>query len=96
MSKQNKAAAFLANMNIPTQEMSSPAPVSLVKPGRPQKSPGNSRKGLKHIGGYFAAPTVERVALLRARLSLDNSQLIELAIEELYNKHKAKRAFSDM
>jgi hypothetical protein len=38
---------------------------------------------------------VEKVALLRARLSLDNSELIKLAIEDLYRKHEAKRAFGD-
>jgi hypothetical protein len=51
--------------------------------------------GLKHIGGYFDVDTVEKVAVLRARLRLDNSQLIKLAIEELHRKQMAKRAFGD-
>ena len=38
---------------------------------------------------------VEKVAILRARLGLDNSALIQLAIEDLYKKHEAKRAFGD-
>jgi len=31
----------------------------------------------------------------RARLDLDNSELIKLAIEELHRKHMAKRAYGD-
>jgi hypothetical protein len=50
---------------------------------------------LKHIGGYFERETVEKVAILRARLNLDNSALIKLAIEELHRKHTAQRAFGD-
>ncbi len=50
-----------------------------------------SRNGLKHIGGYFDRADVEKFAVLRARLGLDNSQLIKLAIDELYRKHEAKR-----
>jgi hypothetical protein len=46
---------------------------------------------LKHIGGYFDRADVEKFAVLRARLGLDNSQLIKLAIDELYRKHEAKR-----
>jgi hypothetical protein len=38
---------------------------------------------------------VEKFAILRARLGLDNSELIKLAIDELYKKHEAKRAFGD-
>lgn len=54
-----------------------------------------SRDGLKHIGGYFDRADVEKFAILRARLGLDNSQLIKLAVDELYRKHEAKRAFGD-
>jgi len=61
------------------------------KPARP-----TSRSGLKHIGGYFDRADVEKIAILRARLGLDNSQLIKLAVEELYRKHEAKRAFGDV
>jgi hypothetical protein len=49
----------------------------------------------KHIGGYFDKETVERIALLRARLELDNTQLLELAIDDLWRKHSSKRAFGD-
>jgi hypothetical protein len=41
-----------------------------------------SRAGLKHIGGYFGRTDVEKIAVLRARLGLDNSQLIRLAVDE--------------
>ena len=54
-----------------------------------------NRKGMKHIGGYFDRSDVEKFALLRARLGLDNSQLIKLPIEELYRKHEAQRVFGD-
>jgi len=54
-----------------------------------------TRAGLKHIGGYFDRETVEKVAVLRARLDLDNSELIKLAIEELHRKHMTKRAYGD-
>jgi hypothetical protein len=41
------------------------------------------------------AITLEKIALLRVRLKKDNSELIEFAIEELFRKHNAKRAFGD-
>jgi len=57
--------------------------------------PAATRSGLKHIGGYFDEADVEKFVVLRARLKLDNSQLIKLAIDDLYKKHEAKRAFGD-
>jgi hypothetical protein len=54
-----------------------------------------TRVGLKHIGGYLDPETVEKIAVLRARLELNNSELIKLAIDELHRKHKAQRAFGD-
>ena len=68
-------------------------PVALKK--KAEGKTATSRSGLKHIGGYFGLDMVEKVAILRARLGLDNSELIELAINELYSKQKAKKAFSD-
>jgi len=35
------------------------------------------------------------VAVLRARLNLDNSGLIKLAVDDLHRKHMAKRAFGE-
>ena len=80
-----------------------PAPAQVVqmpqqpKPVRPAartktKAP---RSELKHIGGYLDDETVEKVALLRIRLKLENSDLLKLAIDDLYRKHSAKRAFGD-
>jgi|SRR5664280_2473718 hypothetical protein len=45
--------------------------------------------------GYLDTETVEKVAILRARLGLDNSGLIKLAVDDLHRKHLAKRAFGD-
>ncbi len=54
------------------------------------------RSELKHIGGYLDDETVEKVALLRIRLKLENSELLKLAIDDLFRKHSAKRAFGDV
>ena len=95
-----KSAAFLQALNAPavgTQdepvaEKSVTGPVAFA---RVPPLPSLSRKGLKHIGGYFNRADVEKFAVLRARLDLDNSQLISLAIDELFKKHEARRAFGD-
>jgi hypothetical protein len=91
--KSSAAAAFLKNMKQDVPEVAS-AGDPADKPQSKGK-PVSTRDGLKHIGGYLAPDTVEKVAILRARLRLDNSELITLAIDELYSKQKAKRAFSD-
>jgi hypothetical protein len=93
MTKPNKAAAFIENLKLAEQEPKLPSQPKPRNP-KPKKSPP-TRAGLKHIGGYFEVDTVEKVAILRARLRLDNSQLIKLAVEELHSKHLAKRAFGD-
>ncbi|HTA45573.1 MAG TPA: hypothetical protein VK789_24160 [Bryobacteraceae bacterium] len=76
-----------------------PATPLVIEP-KPQEAKANktasTRAGLKHIGGYFDMETVEKVAVLRARLRLDNSELIKLAIDDLHRKHTAKRAFGDI
>jgi hypothetical protein len=44
----------------------------------------------------FCAPAdVEKFAIRHAKLSLDNSELIRLAADELYRRHEAKRAFGE-
>lgn len=53
------------------------------------------RAELKHFGGYLDDETLEKIALLRIRLKMDNSELIQHAMEELHRKHSAKRAFGD-
>ena len=68
-------------------------PLSRSRAAKP-KVP-TTRAGLKHFGGYLDDDTLEKIALLRVRLKKDNSELIKLAIEDLYRKHNAKRAFGD-
>lgn len=91
--RKNKAADFLQNMAHELQT-EPPAPVRQV--AEPQGQAAPSRAGLKHIGGYCTVDTVEKFAVLRARLGLDNSELLKQAIDELYMKHAAKRAFGDL
>jgi len=94
MSKtNNKGAAFLQALAVTSDEkplISAHADALAPKASRPA-----SRTGLKHLGGYFDREAVEKIAVLRARLGLDNSQLIKLAIDELYTKLETKRAFGD-
>lgn len=102
MARVNKASEFLAAMaqSGPQSEIKPettpelpPAPVGKGELGNTQNA--GTRVGLKHIGGYFDREMVEKVAVLRARLDLDNSTLIKLAIDDLYRKQMAKRAFGD-
>jgi len=98
MTKANRAADFLQNMALDVPE--TPQPRAQLKPREPRseprsEKPSSTRAGLKHIGGYLDVETVEKVAVLRARLRLDNSELIKLAIDELHRKNMAKRAFGD-
>lgn len=95
-----KASKFLSAMNPETE----PAPVepraaapatAAPRADRKAEAKPAGRAGLKHIGGYFDRDTVEKVAVLRARLALDNSELLKLAIEDLHKKHEAKRAYGD-
>ena len=92
---KSKAAAFLANMTREQSEGTPPVAPEIREHGKGDKIPARTRDGLKHIGGYLAPDTVEKVAVLRARLRLDNSELMTLAINELYSKNEAKKAFSD-
>jgi hypothetical protein len=96
MSKTAKTDAFLAARSSDARAANIPAPGE-AHDTTPADAPKTQRKqaGRKHIGGYFDRDMVEKVALLRARLSLDNSALIKLAIEDLYRKHEAKRVFGD-
>src|SRR4051812_33833503 len=72
-----------------------PAPMAVVhqmpKAARaPRKAKPLTREGLKHFGAYLDDDVFEKIALLRIRLKMDNSQLVAHAIEELYRKHSAK------
>ena len=96
MTKKSSAAAFLENMKQePAESLPSPDVREKITQGRGDKPPVGKRQGLKHIGGYFDTDMDEKFALLRARLKLDNSELIKLAIDTLYNDQKAKRAFNN-
>jgi hypothetical protein len=97
MRSANRSAEFVRNLAAETEaEAAPPRPKIARRPkGQEKPSAGNSRAGLKHIGAYFDDETVEKVALLRARLKLDNSELMKLAIDELYAKQRTKRAFGD-
>ncbi|PZR92689.1 MAG: hypothetical protein DLM68_01860 [Hyphomicrobiales bacterium] len=89
----NKSAAFLQALTVQPEDK--PATVTASAAPAPKTPRAASRDGLKHIGGYFDRADVEKFAVLRARLGLDNSELIRLAVDELYRKHEAKRAFGD-
>lgn len=97
MTRANRTADFLQNMTAEIATEETPAkPVRATVTRRPtEKAPAPSRAGLKHIGGYLDDETVEKVAVLRARMKLDNSQLIKRAVDDLYSKQAAKRAFGD-
>ena len=93
---KTKATAqdFLSKMKLPEPESQESTPIAVeAAKVEPRRTIG--RTGLKHIGGYFDRDTVEKVALLRARLDLDNSQLIKRAIDELYSREGAARKFGD-
>lgn len=95
------AANFLKNLDLPEETPPAPAKAAPARAAAPAKASSDpkpataGRAGLKHIGGYFDRDTVEMVAILRARLGLDNSQLIKQAIEELFNRETAARKFGD-
>jgi hypothetical protein len=102
MTAKIDANKFLENMALGEEEApkkTQPKPQSVSHP-KPEPAPRvlqpsvKRRKSQKHIGGYFDSDTLERIALLRARLDLDNSELLKLAIDELYSKERAKKAFS--
>lgn len=63
----------------------------------PAIAPVKGRAGQKHLGAYFdkGDPILERVAILRTRLDMNNSELIEYALNELWARHEAERAFGD-
>jgi hypothetical protein len=93
--KTDRSAEFVRNMTA--GGAAEPAPAITARPSRTRgkgQQPA-SRAGLKHFGGYLDDPTLEKIALLRVRLKKDNSELIKHAINELYAKNHAKRAFGD-
>jgi Ribbon-helix-helix protein, copG family len=99
--KSDRTAEFLRNMTADAEPVAAPPPIAARPPVAPRPKvqdrppPTPSRAGLKHFGGYLDDDTLEKIALLRVRLKKDNSELIRLAIDELYARHNAKRAFGD-
>ena len=95
--KPAKAAQFLAAMQQAEPTPLTPLPRQTAIPEAPTAATAklSSRAGLKHFGGYLGDETLEKIALLRARLKKDNSALIKLAIDDLFRRHEAKRAFGD-
>jgi hypothetical protein len=103
--KPSKTADFLKAMQqsepaeppaaVPPAQAPGALRAAPAAPTRPKPAKPASRASLKHFGGYLEDETLEKIALLRIRLKLDNSQLIRLAVDDLYRKHNAKRAFGD-
>ena len=89
-----KKNAFLDAMSL-NEPDSAQGQEAVKEPAPAQVADTTKRIRKKHIGGYLSQATVEKVALLRARLGKDNSQLLELAIDDLYRKHDAQRAYGD-
>lgn len=103
MSRAAKTNTFLENMKREGKEADAPtsAPAAVEPDSHPAvrkttsatKADPRGRVGKKHVGGYFDDEMFEKVALLRIRLNLGNDDLLILAINDLFNKEKAKRAF---
>lgn len=93
MKKPNPLLAAMARPAEP-EPVAAPA-AEHAEPRRPPLAKG--RASQKHLGAYFekSDPILERVAILRARLDMTNSELIEHALNELWARHEAGRAFGD-
>ena len=89
-----KTADFLKAMQQGGPADEPPTAVRTPPAARAPKTPPY-RVGLRHFGGYLDEETLEKIALLRVRLKVDNAALIKQAIDELYRKLNAKRAFGD-
>ena len=90
------AAASAATPAMPIVPAAAPKPAnSQAKRKASRAKVTTARDGLKHFGGYLDDETMEKIALLRIRLKLDNSELIARAIDELAKKHSAARKFGD-
>ena len=74
-----------------------PQPQAAIEAPASKAKAAPSRVGQKHLGAYFdkSDPILERVAILRTRLDMNNSELIEHALNELWKRHEAGRAFGE-
>ncbi len=88
----NKSNPLLAAMGSPLEA----DPVE-IRPEAVKPMTSGKRVGQKHLGAYFdkGDPILERVAILRARLDMSNSELVAHALDELWRRHEAGRAFGD-
>lgn len=93
MKRPNALLAAMGKAAEPEVAEAVPVPVAAAPP----KPAPARRAGQKHIGAYFdkGDPIIERVAILRARLDMTNSDLIEHALNELWARHEAERKFGD-
>lgn len=89
VAKNAQAAAFLDALAKGDPEPA-PPPATARSASRPSD---RAREARKHIGGYFEPEMVEKFAVLKARLGMDNSELIKKAIDALYASETARRAF---
>lgn len=93
MKKPNPLLVAMTKVVEPEPEAQAALDTTVVA-SRPKAA---TRVGQKHLGAYFdkADPILERVAILRARLDMTNSELIEHALNELWARHEAGRKFGD-
>jgi hypothetical protein len=100
--KNARAADFLRGMTssaepAPEKPTAAPqfVPVPVVANANPKKRKrGPTPERGKHIGGYIDdEELLEKVALLRTRLKVDNTGLIKLAVEALFSQTNTQRTF---
>lgn len=94
MKKPNPLLAAMGKASDETADSNVQKVHTAPEPERTERVTGK-RAGQKHLGAYFdkGDPLLERVAILRARLDMNNSELIEHALNELWRRHEAERAF---
>jgi shikimate kinase len=92
-----KANPLLAAMKSKEPEPVAAPEASVASVLARDAKPAMKRAGQKHLGAYFDKrdPILERVALLRARLDMTNSELIEHALNEMWKRHQADRSFNE-
>lgn len=100
MKKPNPLLAAMMSKEPEPEAAAAPAapkPATKRAPEPAPEKPVAKRAGQKHLGAYFDKrdPILERVAILRARLDMNNSELIEHALHELWKRHEAGRAFGE-
>ncbi|WP_394227985.1 hypothetical protein [Paracoccus marcusii] len=100
MKKPNPLLAAMMSKEPEPEAVATPAapkPAASRSPEPVAEKPVAKRAGQKHLGAYFdkGDPLLERVAILRARLDMNNSELIEHALQELWKRHEAGRAFGE-